>query len=136
MARLKKEKKETFPLDACSCGPTCSSRLLKGHLQAEQNILSDTSLTRLGSRLLSLSSSVDLSSNPLREEIKWCISNWLDFNDKTTEKSHQPGWSGNLLSLNRARFTSLTTEKTSFVHMSKTITRRGASEVAIVVLLF
>lgn len=45
---------------------TCSSRLLKGHRQAEQSILSDTSLTRLDSRCLS--SSGDLSSNSVRKE--------------------------------------------------------------------
>lgn len=42
---------------------TCSSRLLKGHLQAEQTILSDTSITRLGSHCLS--SSCDLLSNSM-----------------------------------------------------------------------
>lgn len=51
-----------------SCVVTCSSRLLKGHLQAEQTIFSDTSLTRLVSR--SLSSSGDLSSNSMWKEIK------------------------------------------------------------------
>lgn len=43
------------------CVVTCSSRLLKRHLQAEHTILSDTPLTRLDS--LCLSSSEDLSSS-------------------------------------------------------------------------
>lgn len=74
----------------------------------------------------------------VREKITWSISNWLDINFKTTGRgaSHQPGWSDNLQSLNRARLTSLNPEKPSFVHMSKTIMRRWASEAAIVVLVF
>lgn len=46
------------------CVITCSSRLIKTHLQAEQTILSDTSLTRLPSACLSFSGLL-LSSRPV-----------------------------------------------------------------------